>query len=170
MKNIKSKIKDLPSLKAILEREKSKGRTVVFTNGCFDIIHIGHVRYLYQAKSFGDLLVIGLNSDSSVKSYKGAGRPINPENERAEVLASLEMIDYVVIFSERTPERLIKELRPDVQVKGGDYTKDQVPEARALESYGGRLEIVPFVDGASTTGAIERIRNILKEENSRKDG
>lgn len=132
---------------------KAQGKKIVFTNGCFDIIHTGHVRYLREARSIGDVLVIGLNSDASVSTLK-PGRPINTEADRAEVLLALESVDYVSVFGEPTPYELIKLLRPDVLVKGGDWKKadivgsDIVPDTRSL----------PFHEGRSTTGIIERIR------------
>jgi len=133
------------------------GKKIVFTNGCFDILHAGHVRYLTTAKSFGDILIVGLNSDESVKMLKGANRPINNEKDRAEVLLGLKAVDYVVIFGERTAEKLIAEVHPDVYVKGGDYTIDKIPEAKIVQSYGGRVELVEFVAGHSTTKIIEAI-------------
>jgi D-glycero-beta-D-manno-heptose 1-phosphate adenylyltransferase len=157
-KNKESKILSSDDLLQSLARERKAGKKIVFTNGCFDILHVGHIRYLYQAKAMGDILVVGLNSDSSVKEYKGQDRPIVPEDERAEVLAALEMVDYIVIFSERTPEEIILKIRPDIQVKGGDYTIDQIPEAGAVESCGGKVVIVPEVKGKATTNIIEKIK------------
>lgn len=149
-------------MKKTAEHLRQQGKTIAFTNGCFDIIHAGHVRYLRQAKSYGDVLVVGLNTDSSVKMYKGDKRPVVPEDERAEVLAALEMVDYVVKFHERTPEELIRELKPNVQVKGGDYTLEQIPEAEAVHSYGGKVVIAPLVEGMGTTNIIERILELYK--------
>lgn len=143
---------DVPSLKRVLE-----GKSVVFTNGCFDLLHVGHVRYLRRTAQLGDVLVVGLNSDESVRRLKGEGRPIIGESDRAEVLGALQYVDYVVIFDEDTPLRLIRELRPDVIAKGGDYSSEQVVGKEDVESWGGRVEIVPFVDGKSTTRIIERI-------------
>lgn len=163
------KIKEIEEMKKIVEADKKSGKKVIFTNGCFDIIHTGHVRYLYRAASMGDVLIVGLNSDSSVKSYKTPDRPINDQDQRAEVLAALEMVDYVVIFAERTPQRLILDLKPDVQVKGGDYKIEDIPEAKAVQSYGGGVVIVPLIKGRSTTGVIEKIRNSLKKELSKKE-
>ncbi|HAK89746.1 MAG TPA: D-glycero-beta-D-manno-heptose 1-phosphate adenylyltransferase [Nitrospiraceae bacterium] len=140
-------------LKARIDRLKAEGKKIVFTNGCFDIIHIGHVRYLKDAKKLGNVLIIGLNSDSSVAGIK-PGRPINKESHRAEVLASLHMVDYVTIFSEDTPYELIKFLEPDVLVKGGDWKKDDivgsdiVPEVHSL----------PYIEGISTTEIVEKIK------------
>lgn len=142
------------NLKILIDRLKADGKKIVFTNGCFDIIHIGHVRCLREAKKLGDVLVIGLNSDSSVNRLK-PGRPLNPESHRAEVLSSLEMVDYVTIFNEDTPYELIKHLRPDVLVKGGDWKRedivgsDIVPETHSL----------PYIKGISTTEIVNRIKS-----------
>jgi len=151
------KIHSLERMKEITNDLKAAGKITVFTNGCFDIIHVGHIRYLRQAKSLGDILVVGLNTDSSVRMNKGESRPIVTGDERAEVLAALEMVDYIVMFSELTPESVILALRPDIQVKGGDYTVDQLPEAKAVESYGGKVVIVPEIKGKATTNIIDRI-------------
>jgi D-beta-D-heptose 7-phosphate kinase/D-beta-D-heptose 1-phosphate adenosyltransferase len=152
-----SKIKNLDVLAEIISAEKGRGRNVVFTNGCFDLLHAGHVKYLQKARTFGDLLVLGLNSDASVRRLKGDKRPLIDQEERAHLLAALDCIDYLVIFDEDTPLRLIETLRPAVLVKGGDYTPDAVVGRELVESYGGRVELVQFVDGKSTTGIIEKI-------------
>lgn len=138
------------------KREKAK-KTIVFTNGCFDLLHLGHIRYLARARALGDVLVVGLNSDTSVRRLKGAGRPIVGAAERAEVLAALESVDYIVIFDEATPERLIREIKPDIQVKGGDYLPSEIPEREVLEAQGGKLVLVPEETGHSTTNLIKRI-------------
>lgn len=132
----------------------------MFTNGCFDILHVGHVRYLSEARALGDILVIGMNSDRSVRRLKGAGRPLVGERERAEVLAALEMVDYVTVFGEDTPAELIAELRPDILVKGGDYRAEEVVGKEIVEASGGRVAIIPLVKGRSTTGIIEEIKDI----------
>lgn len=137
---------------------RRQSKKIVFTNGCFDILHVGHVRYLTTAKSFGDILIVGLNTDSSVKMLKGENRPINNENDRAEVLLGLKAVDYVVMFGERTAENLVSEIRPDIYVKGGDYTIDKIPEAKIVQSYGGRVELVKFVDGHSTTNILQKLK------------
>ena len=139
------------------EELRRQSKKIVFTNGCFDILHVGHVRYLTTAKSFGDILIVGLNTDTSVKMLKGDSRPINNEKDRAEVLLGLKAVDYVVMFGERTAENLVSEVRPDIYVKGGDYTVDTIPEAKIVQSYGGRVELVKFVDGHSTTNIIKQI-------------
>ncbi|WP_298272808.1 D-glycero-beta-D-manno-heptose-7-phosphate kinase [Geobacter sp.] len=154
-----TKIKNLDVLAEIVAVEKGRGRRIVFTNGCFDLLHVGHVKYLQKAKGFGDILVLGLNSDASVRRLKGEKRPLIGEEERAHILAALDCIDYVVIFDEDTPLRLIETLRPAVLVKGGDYTPEGVVGREVVESYGGRVELVQFVDGRSTTNIIEKILN-----------
>ena len=130
---------------------------IVFTNGCFDIIHAGHVRYLTAAKNFGDVLIVGLNSDNSVRKLKGASRPVNNQADRAEVLLALKPVDYVIIFDELTAENLIAQVKPDIYVKGGDYTLDTLPEAKIVQSYGGRVEFVKLVAGKSTSNIIKKI-------------
>jgi len=152
-----SKIKNLDVLTAIIEAEKARGKRIVFTNGCFDLLHAGHVKYLQKARSLGGLLVLGLNSDASVRRLKGERRPLIGEEERAHILAALDCIDYVVLFDDDTPLELIKSLKPDILVKGGDYTPEGVVGREVVESYGGRVELVAFVDGKSTSGIIERV-------------
>jgi len=154
---MKDKVKTARELLPLLDKLRRSGKKVVFTNGCFDLLHSGHVRYLRQARSAGDLLVVGLNSDRSVRELKGPGRPLVPEGERAELLAALEMVDYVVIFDEPTPRELIKAVRPRVLVKGGDWKREEIAGASEVEADGGRVLIVPLVPGRSTTGLIERI-------------
>ena len=134
-----------------------RGKKIVFTNGCFDIIHAGHVRYLTAAKNFGDVLIVGLNTDESVRKLKGASRPINSQDDRAEVLLGLKAVDHVIFFGEQTAENLIAEVKPDVYVKGGDYTLETLPEAKIVQSYGGRVEFVNLVAGRSTTKIVEKI-------------
>lgn len=143
-------------------RELVGDKRIVFTNGCFDILHVGHIRYLRQAAELGDVLVIGLNSDASVRRLKGEGRPVNPEADRAEILAALKFVDYIVAFEEDTPLELIRAIQPDVLVKGGDYTPEQVVGRDIVEERGGRLVLIDFVAGRSTTGIIQKIR---KEDN-----
>lgn len=152
-----SKIKNRDVLAAILQQERAKGKKVVFTNGCFDLLHAGHVKYLQKARRIGDILVLGLNSDSSVRRLKGEKRPLIGEEERAHILAALDCIDYVVLFDEDTPLELIKALKPFILAKGGDYTPDTVVGRELVESYGGHVELVSFVDGKSTTNIIERV-------------
>ena len=140
-------------------RELKKNKRLVFTNGCFDIIHAGHVRYLMAAKNFGDALIVGLNSDESVRRLKGASRPINNQDDRAEVLLGLKAVDHVIFFGEDTAENLIAEVQPDIYVKGGDYTLETLPEAKIVQSYGGRVEFVNLVAGHSTTNIVKKIKS-----------
>ncbi|HKT46933.1 MAG TPA: D-glycero-beta-D-manno-heptose 1-phosphate adenylyltransferase [Candidatus Acidoferrales bacterium] len=137
---------------------KRNGRRVVFTNGCFDLLHPGHIQILERARALGDALIVGLNSDSSVRELKGAGRPVLPESERAEILAGLECVDAVVIFEELTPRHVIAALLPDVLVKGGDWPGDQIVGREEVEAVGGRVVSIPVVPGYSTTAILERIR------------
>jgi rfaE bifunctional protein nucleotidyltransferase chain/domain len=139
-------------------------RTLVFTNGCFDILHVGHVRYLAAARALGDALLVAINSDRSVRELKGKGRPVMNEAERAEMLAALAAVDFVTVFAEDSPRRLISELLPDVLVKGGDYQLDEIHGREEVEAAGGRVLALPFVEGASTTGIIERIREVMNDE------
>jgi D-beta-D-heptose 7-phosphate kinase / D-beta-D-heptose 1-phosphate adenosyltransferase len=145
-------------LAARLQVHREQGRRVVMTSGCFDILHRGHITYLNRSKMLGDVLVVGLNTDVTVRALKGPGRPINSLEDRAQVLAALGCVDYVVAFDEPTPAELIRALRPDVFVKGGDYTVDRLPEATAVRGYGGTVIILPYVEDRSTSGIIERIR------------
>lgn len=151
------KIKNLDVLASLIEGEKKRGKRVAFTNGCFDLLHVGHVKYLQKARTYGDLLILGLNSDASVRRLKGEKRPLIGQSERAHILAALDCVDYVIIFDEDTPIRLLEALRPHVLVKGGDYTPDRVVGKDLVESYGGRIELVEFVDGKSTTNIIDKI-------------
>lgn len=143
-----------------LENWKKEGKKIVFTNGCFDIIHAGHVDYLEKAKALGvgDILVVGLNSDNSVRRLKGKDRPINPVKYRKKVLEALKPVDLVIIFEENTPENLIKQVKPDILVKGGDYTADTIVGADFVKSYGGKVAIIDFVYDISTTKIIQKIR------------
>lgn len=159
MADIKQKIKKLGELKAILEKARERGEKIVFTNGCFDLLHVGHTRYLQRAKELGDILVVAVNSDSSLQQIKGDKRPINPQDERAEVLASLGCVDYVVIFDEPDPLKVITRLRPDILVKGGDWEKGEIIGGEEVESWGGTVCTIPVVEGVSTTMVIERIIN-----------
>src|SRR5215212_7256303 len=148
-------LEELLSVRASLRAE---GRRLVFTNGCFDILHVGHVRYLQRARELGDALLVAINSDRSVRELKGAGRPIMNEGERAEMLAALGAVDYVTIFDDLSPRALIGEVLPDVLVKGGDYQLDEIHGREETEAAGGRVLSLPFVEGASTTGIIERVK------------
>jgi len=151
------KIRSPEALAPQLAQQRRTGRKVVFTNGCFDLLHVGHVKYLQAARRLGDLLVLGLNSDASIRRLKGAQRPLIGQEERAHILAALNCIDYIVVFDEDTPLQLIEALRPDILVKGGDYDLDGVVGRELVESYGGRVELIQFVDGKSTTNIINKI-------------
>ncbi|HOO76417.1 MAG TPA: D-glycero-beta-D-manno-heptose 1-phosphate adenylyltransferase [bacterium] len=145
-------------LRKLAEEVQARGGKVVFTNGCFDLLHVGHIRYLRAAAAWGDMLIIGLNSDESVRRLKGAMRPLVPEMERAEILAALEMVDYVCIFPEDTPRELIVALHPDVLVKGGDYVRSQLAGADEVESWGGRVVLAEEVEGKSTRCLLAEIK------------
>lgn len=154
---MKSKLKSRRALAEITRRLQRQGKRIIFTNGCFDILHVGHVDYLSNARKLGEVLVIGLNSDDSVRRLKGAGRPINKEKDRARVLSSLSFVDFIAIFDEDTPKKLIEKLSPDVLVKGGDWNKKDIVGADFVRSHGGRVITIPFVKGYSTTSLIEKM-------------
>lgn len=145
-------------LRALIDRIHHAGKTVVTTNGCFDILHVGHVRYLEKTKTFGDYLIVLLNSDKSVKSIKGPSRPVNNEMDRAEILSALRCVDYVVLFDEDSPRNLLDEMKPDVYTKGADYTMETLPEADIMKKNGTRVEFIDFVEGKSTTKTIEKMK------------
>jgi D-beta-D-heptose 7-phosphate kinase/D-beta-D-heptose 1-phosphate adenosyltransferase len=151
------KVQTAGELQPLLEKIKKEGRMVVFTNGCFDILHVGHVRYLQAARDLGDVLVVGLNSDASVREIKGDLRPLISQDDRAEVLAALACVDFVVIFPEPTPLAVITALRPQVLVKGGDWPLDQIVGRDIVEGSGGRVCTIPVVEGASTSSLIHRV-------------
>ncbi len=157
---IKNKIFDNNQMKHQVRRWKLLGKKIVFTNGCFDILHKGHLEILSQAASSGDMLIVGLNSDQSVKHLKGEGRPVNDESFRALILASLAIVDAVVLFDEPTPANLIKDIEPDILLKGGDYTIDKIVGAEEVIKNGGEVKIVPLVKGYSTTALIEKIQQL----------
>lgn len=154
---IKSKIVGFSEIRELVSMWKSEGKRIVFTNGCFDVLHFGHISYLAEAKELGDKLVIGLNSDASVKRLKGETRPINGQMERATLLAALSFVDAVVVFDEDTPEKLIKEVRPDCLVKGGDYTFETIVGAEFVSSYGGNVITIPLVENFSSSLIIKRL-------------
>jgi len=158
VKSEKRKVKSITSLREFLNHLREKRKKVVFTNGCFDLLHLGHIHYLKKAKEKGDILIVGLNSDSSVRKLKGEGRPIVPEKERAEILSALEFVDYVTIFSEDTPANLIREVKPDVLVKGGDYSLNEIVGKNYVSSYGGKVVTINLVKGKSTTNLIKKIQ------------
>lgn len=144
------------SLESAIADFKKSGKKIVFTNGCFDLLHIGHVRYLEQAKTLGDILIVGINTDASVQELKGPTRPIQNENDRAEILASLKAVDHTVLFGEQTPINLIKQVKPDVLVKGGDWKIEQIVGWDFVQSYGGKVMSLQFVEGRSTTNIIAK--------------
>jgi rfaE bifunctional protein nucleotidyltransferase chain/domain len=154
---IKSKIVDFSEIRNLVSKWKSDGNRIVFTNGCFDVLHFGHVSYLAEAKDLGDKMIIGLNSDASVKRLKGETRPINGQHERAVLLAALQFVDAVVIFDEDTPEKLIKNVEPDFLVKGGDYTIDTIVGANFVMSYGGKVITIPLVENFSSSIIIKKL-------------
>lgn len=158
-----SKIKTRDALKTVRAELAAQGKTVVFTNGCFDILHRGHVEYLEKARQCGDALVIGLNSDDSVRRLKGAYRPLVPEADRAFLLAALAAVDYVTIFPEDTPQLLIEALQPDVLVKGGDYRLDTIVGRETVEKRGGKVLTIPLVPNRSTSNIIQAIVNLAKQ-------
>jgi D-beta-D-heptose 7-phosphate kinase/D-beta-D-heptose 1-phosphate adenosyltransferase len=154
---VKEKIKTKEDLHRIVEDLKKKGKRIVFTNGCFDLLHLGHIRYLEKAKTLGDILVVGVNSDHSVQNLKGPKRPILPEEERAEILSGFGCVDYITIFDEEDPLELISTLQPDILVKGGAWTKETTVGREVVERSGGEVVILPFVERASTSNIIDTI-------------
>ncbi len=151
------KIITVQKLRPLLDILRATGKKIVFTNGCFDLIHTGHTRYLAKAGSFGDILVVAVNSDTSVRTIKGEKRPINTQTDRAEALAALESVDFVIVFDEPNPHRVISELQPDVLVKGGDWPIEKIIGRDIVEARGGKVVSVGYIEGASTTGIIEKI-------------
>ena len=159
MSSPRPKIQSRRALREIVHRYQKAGKRVVFTNGCFDLLHVGHVTYLEKAKSLGDILVVGLNSDASVRRIKGPERPLTPEKDRLRVLSALEAVDYVTLFSEETPLNLIREIQPHLLVKGADWKGGEIVGAREVESWGGRVKRIPFVPGRSTTALLRKIQD-----------
>ena len=155
---MKSKLKTWEEITNIIKELKSQNKKIVFTNGCFDILHSGHVQYLAEAKELGDILILGLNSDSSVKRLKGNDRPINNEIERATVLSALCTISHIVIFKEDTPYKLINHIKPDILVKGGDWKPEDIVGSDIVSSYNGEVKSLSFVDGKSTTDIIDKLK------------
>ncbi len=151
------KIKEEKKLKKIVQRLRRKGKRIVFTNGCFDILHYGHIKYLESAKGYGDVLIVAVNSDSSVRKLKGKSRPINNQTERTNIVASLGCVDYVTVFKEPTPYRMIKNLKPDYLIKGADWKKEDIIGRDIVASYGGKVGVVPFIKNYSTTDLIRKI-------------
>lgn len=159
-----AEIMELSELREEIEKQKDSGELIVFTNGCFDILHVGHIRYLKKAAALGDRLVLAVNSDSSVKSLKGETRPFVPETERMEILAALEMVDYLVLFSEADCKAVLEELKPQIYVKGGDYRIEDLPEAETVYDYGGKIILITEIEGRSTSNLIKKIRETKNEE------
>jgi len=159
---IKNKIKTLLALKRIITGLKKRQKKIVFTNGCFDIIHLGHVTYLEKAKKSGDILIVGLNSDRSVKQIKGDLRPLVPQDERAALLAALESVDYVVIFNEDNPYNLISQVNPDVLVKGGDWGSNRIIGADFVKSRGGKVKRIKYLEGYSVTKLIKKLQRCMQ--------
>jgi rfaE bifunctional protein nucleotidyltransferase chain/domain len=156
--DVSGKLKTTEELKTIIAEANAQGQVVVFTNGCFDILHRGHVHLLREAKALGDLLIVAINSDTSVKAIKGSARPILPESDRSELIAAMEMVDYVVLFEEPDPYNIIAALRPKVLVKGGDWTAEKVIGADIVQGGGGKTVVLPYLKGHSTTEIIEKVR------------
>jgi len=160
---LNGKLLERREVAAVMEGHRAAGRRIVFTNGCFDLLHVGHTRYLQAARAMGDLLLVGVNTDASVRRLKGSHRPLVLESERVELVAALECVDHVTLFEEDTPEALIAEVRPHRQVKGGDDRPEDLPEAQLVRDLGGEVVIVPFTDGRSTTGLVRRIVDSVEE-------
>jgi rfaE bifunctional protein nucleotidyltransferase chain/domain len=158
-KGVSGKLQNLNAVAEIAARARKNGQTVVFTNGCFDLLHRGHVHVLRQAKAQGDILIVGINSDQSIKTIKGAARPILPETNRVKLIAAMEMVDYVVLFDDPDPYRLIDAIKPSVLAKGGDWSMDKIVGADIVTEHGGKISIIPYLQGFSTTEIIERIRS-----------
>jgi D-beta-D-heptose 7-phosphate kinase/D-beta-D-heptose 1-phosphate adenosyltransferase len=156
----RNKIMDSEQLSRFISEKKSANQTIVFTNGCFDLLHLGHITYLEEARTYGDCLIVGLNADVSVRRLKGDSRPIVPEGERARMLAAFQFVDAVCIFEEDTPLKLIQTILPHVLIKGGDYTPDRVVGNEIVQQTGGKTVIIPFLDGYSTTGLINKIKSL----------
>jgi rfaE bifunctional protein nucleotidyltransferase chain/domain len=157
---IANRVVTLPELLALRPRWRAEGKTLVLTNGTFDVLHVGHLRYLQAARALGDILLVAVNSDASVRAYKGPGRPVVPQDERAELLAALRCVDYVTIFDEPTATHLVEALEPEIYVKGGDYsasTGKPLPEAETVRAHGGEVRIIPYVEGHSATDIIARM-------------
>lgn len=156
------KLVSLEQLKGLVDRFRSEGKRIAWTNGCFDIIHAGHVDYLERSKAYGDYLVVGLNSDASVKQLKGELRPIFSEQDRAKVLCALSPVDFVIIFSDKSPIKIIEQLQPDFYIKGGDYTIETIDQAerKVVEGYGGQIVLLPMVAGVSSSIIVEKIKKL----------
>lgn len=159
LRSLQEKIISSSRLTQLARELKSSGKKIVTTNGCFDLLHLGHISYLLEARKLGDVLIVGINSDSSVKTLKGSNRPICSEMTRALQIAGLESVDYVTIFNEQTPEAMLSKIQPSVHVKGGDYLPENLPEKKVVEAYGGKVVCVSMVEGFSTTSLIEKLKS-----------
>ena len=158
MRNVEAKVfESVHDLSGIVSSLKQQGKTIVTTNGCFDLLHTGHISYLSEAATFGDVLIVGINSDMSVQKLKGPGRPVQKEKDRAYIIGSLKMVDFTFVFSESDPREFLGILKPDVHVKGGDYTPESLPEREVVEANGGKIAIVSFIDGYSTSSIVKKI-------------
>ncbi len=164
-----NKIKTLDELRNIISNLKKEGKKVVFTNGCFDLLHVGHIKYLQKAKTYGDILVVAINSDESIKAIKGDTRPLMPQEDRAYILSALSCIDYVLIFEEPDPVRVISELIPDVLIKGGDYQVNEIKGREIVTSVGGKVLTIPEVKGKSTTNLIQTIIEKVERKEKKSD-
>lgn len=160
---MKEKITSRKELISLVAQLKSEGKCIVFTNGCFDILHVGHIRYLNEAKTHGDHLIVAINSDRSVKAIKGKGRPVISQDERAEVVAALQCVDTVVIFDELDPLALIETVKPHILVKGADWTEEDIVGSKVVKTYGGKVITSSFIEGASTSAIIEKITRMQEE-------
>ena len=160
----REKCVDVDRLAAVVAARQAAGENIVFTNGVFDILHVGHARYLAEARALGDALIVAVNTDASVRGFKGDLRPIVPEDERAEMLAALSVVDYVVLFGSRTPVPVIEQVRPALYVKGGDYALEDLPETPVVRGYGGEVRILSLIAGRSTTNIISKIREAYGAE------
>ncbi len=156
MSNFAARVLNDQNISETIEKYRSQNKKIVFTNGCFDLLHVGHVSYLEQAKALGDILVVGINTDESVRSLKGPTRPIQNENDRADILAALKAVDHTILFGDETPLELIKKVKPDFLVKGGDWKPAQIVGSEFVMSYGGEVKSLKFIDGRSTTSIIEK--------------
>jgi D-beta-D-heptose 7-phosphate kinase/D-beta-D-heptose 1-phosphate adenosyltransferase len=164
---VPDKVQSRDQIKATAARAKTQGKKIVFTNGCFDLLHVGHLHVLREAKKLGDVLMVGLNSDRSVGQIKGPDRPIVSEDERAELIAALEMVDYVTLFDEPDPIPLLREIKPDVLVKGGDWGESGVVGRELVEGWGGKVAVVPFLEGHSTTNIIEKVERTRRKSHGK---
>ncbi len=166
---VKEKVRAARSLGALAKKLKRQGKRIVFTNGCFDLLHAGHVRYLEDARRLGDCLIVGLNTDASVRRLKGPGRPVSPEKDRAAVIAALASVDYVALFGDDTPRALIRLIEPDVLVKGADWNAKDIVGSDLVAGYGGKVKTIPFLKGRSTTALIKKIAKTAQSNRDRQD-